>query len=142
MQPRHTSWTDAPGYEPCETCLGVGGLLSKPQVGNPMFADCDQITLMGACTNPLCQSGRQPKSYWLNEKTDPEELQNFRDFARTLPTEFACRYTADYICVMGREREKSVTCEIERGFVRYEGTGISDAAAYGRMIQAIVEREA
>ena len=72
-----------------------------------------------------------------------EERENFRKFARTLPRIEECRFTSQYIPLChGGEVEGDSACEIRRNGVRYEGTGSTDAAAYGRMIAAIVRREA
>ena len=72
-----------------------------------------------------------------------EERENFRKFAATLPTIEECSFSCEYIPLYhGGEVEGAVTCEIRRNGTSYEGVGSSDAAAYGRMIAAIVRREA
>jgi len=72
-----------------------------------------------------------------------EERENFREFAATLPTIDECAFSADHIALYhGGEVEGEVTCMFVRGGWGYGGTGSSTAAAYGRMIQQIVEREA
>lgn len=71
-----------------------------------------------------------------------EERDNFRKFAATLPTIEECRFSCHYIPFRMGAIEGDSTCEILRKGARYEGVGSSDAAAYGRMISAICEREA
>lgn len=71
-----------------------------------------------------------------------EAIQNMREFSRTLPKIEECRFSCEYIPLYhGGEVEGAVTCEIRRNGTRYEGVGSSDAAAYGRMITAIIRRE-
>jgi len=72
-----------------------------------------------------------------------EERDNFRQFAATLPRIEECSFSCEYIPLYhGGEVEGAVTCEIPRNGVCYGGMGSSDAAAYGRMITAILAREA
>jgi len=71
-----------------------------------------------------------------------EAIQNMREFARTLPLIEECWFTCHYIPFRMGAIEGDSTCEIRRNGTRYEGTGSSDAAAYGRMIAAICKREA
>ena len=71
-----------------------------------------------------------------------EERENLRQFAATLPVMEQCRFSCHYIPLPGgREFEGAVTCEIRRNGTSYEAVGSSDAAAYGRMIAAIIARE-
>jgi len=72
-----------------------------------------------------------------------EERENLRKFAASLPRIEECRFSCEYIPLYhGGEVEGAATCEIRRNGTSYEGVGSSDAAAYGRMISAICEREA
>jgi hypothetical protein len=71
-----------------------------------------------------------------------EERENFRTFAATLPMLGDCAFYCDYLPARMGEIENGIECSMIRNGTRYVGHGSSEAAAYGRMIQQIVEREA
>ena len=82
--------------------------------------------------------------YSASESDRQEARENMREFAAGLPLFDDCAFSFEYDHPISwiPARVANVVCDFGREGRMFEGNGSSLAAAYGRMIAAIIEREA